>query len=505
MFVRRKRNRSGTTSVQIIEKRGRQNVVVKSVGCARTQESIELLEKQGRQLIAELNPQRSFSFLTTARDRLISEYLSSPAKPTITCIGPELVIGKIFDQIGFGKIPEHLFRDVVLSRLVYPVSKLKTVDYLAYHKRQEIDVSRLYRFLDRFYQRYKDEVERIAYNHTKTIVGEITIVFYDMTTLYFEAEDEDDLRKVGFSKDGKFQHPQIMLGLLVAENAYPIGYDIFEGNTFEGKTLLPIIEKIQAKYGFQNPIIVADSGLLSKENIESLKQLNYRFIIGARIKNETGAIRSSVISKSHALKDGDTFSLDKNSNERLVVGYSIKRAKKDAANRDKALKRLEASIKSGKLTKQHLSTRGYSKFLSLDSNVNISIDYKKIQEDKAWDGLKGYITNTELSNEETISCYQNLWHIEKAFRISKTDLRIRPIFHRKRKRIEAHICIAFAAYTVYKELERILAASNLGISAAKAINLTKTIYQIELTLPDSLLTVTTLNNLDPLQLALLNL
>lgn len=479
--------------------------MVKSIGCARAESSIQRLEEQAQRDIVELRPQRSFDFFTTPRDRLISEYVNSSDKPKITCVGPELVIGKIFDRIGFGKIPEQLFRDVVISRLVYPVSKLKTVDYLAYHKHREIDVSRLYRFLDRFYQRYKDNVEQIAYNHTKTIVSEVTIVFYDMTTLYFETEDEDDLRKIGFSKDGKFQHPQIMLGLLVAENAYPIGYDIFEGNTFEGKTLLPVIEKIQSKYGFQNPVVVADSGLLSKENLEALKQKNYRFIIGARIKNETSTLRSNILSKSRTLRDGDTFSFDKNSNERLVIGYSIKRAKKDAANRDKALKRLEKSLKSGKLTKQHLSTRGYSKFLSLDSDVNISVDHKKVQEDKAWDGLKGYITNTELSNEATISCYQNLWQIEKAFRISKTDLRIRPIFHRKRQRIEAHICIAFAAYTVYKELDRLLTTSNLGISAAKAINLTKTIYKVELTLPDSHSTVTTLNNVDPLQLALLNL
>lgn len=118
----------------------------------------------------------------------------------------------------------------------------------------------------------------------KKIVGEITVLFYDVTTLYFENEDEDDLRKIGFSKDGKFQSPQIMLGLLVGEYGYPIGYDIYEGNSYEGNTLIPILEKFEQKFNLQKPIVIADSGLLSKQNIEELKINNYEFILGARIK-----------------------------------------------------------------------------------------------------------------------------------------------------------------------------------------------------------------------------
>jgi transposase len=152
--------------------------------------------------------------------------------------------------------------------------------------------------LDNLQSLYKDTVEQIAFEYTRKTLKTISVVFYDMTTLYFEAEDEDDLRKVGFSKDGKFQQPQIMLGLLVGEQGLPIGYDIFEGNAFEGHTLLPTLESIKAKYGFGTPTVVADAALLSKDNTQLLQQAGYRFILGARIKNESEKIKKEILKKS---------------------------------------------------------------------------------------------------------------------------------------------------------------------------------------------------------------
>ncbi len=161
-----------------------------------------------------------------------------------------------------------------------------------------------------------------------------------MTTLYFESEDEDDLRKIGFSKDGKFQNPQIMLGLLVGQDGYPIGYDIFEGNTFEGHTLLPTLKKIKAKYGFEKPIVVADAALLSKDNLGNLAKQNYQFIIGGRIKNESDKIKQKILKRAEGLKDGHSFSLKKLDRTRLIITYSDKRQKKDAYNRERGLAKL---------------------------------------------------------------------------------------------------------------------------------------------------------------------
>ena len=318
-------------------------------------------------------------------------------------------------------------------------------------------------------------------------VGEvrISVVFYDMTTLYFETEDEDDLRKIGFSKDGKFQCPQIMVGLLVGEGGYPIGYDIFEGNTFEGKTLVPTLEKIQKKYGFKKPIVVTDAAMLSKNTLQSLIDEKYTFIIGARIKNETEAIKKEILSMRETMRDKDMRTLKREDGTTLVVSLSDKRARKDAHNREKGLKKLQVKVKTGILTKDSITNRGYNKFLSLSQDVSVTIDEDKIKEDLKWDGLKGYVTNTNLSSEKVIEHYSHLWQIEKAFRISKTDLRIRPIYHYKRKRIEAHLCTAFVAYSIWKELERLLLVKGIEMSPRRAGDLTHTMYELQYTLPDS--------------------
>jgi len=222
--------------------------------------------------------------------------------------------------------------------LVYPVSKLKTVDYLYRYQGIVIDVATIYRFLDKLHSTYKAVVENIAFEYTKGILKDITVVFYDMKTLYFESEDEDDLRKIGFSKDGKFRNPQIMLGLLVGQDGYPIGYDIFEGNVFEGKTLLPTLAKIKEKFGFGNPVVIADAAMLSKGNMKALKENGYQFIIGGRIKNENEDIKQEILKNVPMIKSQDAISFNKADGTRLIFSYSDSRQKKDRYNRERGLK-----------------------------------------------------------------------------------------------------------------------------------------------------------------------
>ena len=306
-----------------------------------------------------------------------------------------------------------------------------------------------------------------------------------MTTLYFETEDEDDLRKKGWSKDGKNECPQIMIGLLVGEGGYPIGYDIFQGNTFEGKTFIPTIEKLQKKYGFTKPVVVADAGLLSKDNIKQLQENGYTFIVGGRIKNETNKVKDEILLNAKVKTDNMSFEVKREDGMRLIVTYSEKRSRKDAHNREKGVKKLRERLASGKLTKAHITNRGYNKYLTLSGEVDVSIDESKITTDSVWDGLKGYVTNTELPHKTVVEHYGHLWQIEKAFRISKTDLRIRPIYHYKRRRIEAHICIAFVAYAIWKELERLLYLKGIAMSPKRAGELTHTMYGLVYKLPES--------------------
>ncbi len=290
MFVRKIKNRSGSQSVQVISKKDRKYKVIKSFGSSFDLNKIQELEKEAEIFISNLekNNKNQISLFPVEHkeDSFIKAFIKGVKSSDVINIGPELILGKIFDSIGLNKIEEPIFRHIVLARLTYPVSKLRTTEYLLQHQNISIDVDKIYRFLDKFHKEHKAEVEKIVYEYSKRILGEIRIVFYDMNTLYFEAENEDDLRKIGFSKDGKFQCPQIMLGLLVGENGYPIGYDIFEGNTVEGHTIIPAIEKIQKKYNLPKPMIIADNGLLSKENIKKLEEGKYELILGARIKNE---------------------------------------------------------------------------------------------------------------------------------------------------------------------------------------------------------------------------
>jgi len=482
MFIRKKKNNSGSLSIQIITKIGRKNKLLKTVGCAKTKREEELL-----MLLAKTEMERfqgSQSLFVEHDDLVIESFVNGIANDHLQIIGSELILGKIYREIGFPDdgCPNY-FKNLVLCRLVYPGSKLKTVDYFKQHLNMDVSVYSVYRFLDELNSELKPTIEQISFEHTKKLLkGKIGVIFYDMTTLYFEASQEDDYRIPGFSKDGKHQQPQIMIGLLVSNHGYPIGYQIFEGNTSETKTLIPVLENFQKKFDIGKPIIVADAALLSQKNIDALRESEYEYILGGRLKNETEAIKTKIIALG--VEQGKPKEL-KSKNGRLVVSFSSKRAHNDKKNREKGLNRLEKRIRSGKLSKEHINNRGYNKYLKLTGEVNVSIDYEKYEADGVWDGLKGYITNTSLSKNKVIENYSQLWQVEKAFRISKTDLRIRPIYHRLRNRIEAHICICFSAYAVYKELERLLTKNNIDLSPEKAINEIKEIRQLRYILPKS--------------------
>src|SRR6056297_201562 len=482
MFVRKLKNRSGSSSIQIINKTRGKYKVVKTVGCATTQQEIDHLISLANQEIKKLSKQTHL--FHSEKDELVEEVFSSLTNSSIQTIGPELIYGKIFDYIGFNKINSEIFRHLVIARLAFPLSKLKTIDYLYRYQGVLHDVDAIYRFLDKLNNSLKSKVEQIAYSHTLRVLdGRISVVFYDMTTLHFEASDQDDLRKTGFSKVGKHQHPQIYIGLLVGLGGYAIGYDIYEGGTYEGHTLIPFLRKISKKFNLNKPVVVADAGLLSTDNIKKLEEEEYEYILGARLKNESNKIKKQITQRHYV--DGSLYSIRKDENTRLVINYSDKRAKKDAYNRERGLRRLEKRVKSGRLNKTNINNRGYNKYLKLEGDVSIQIDYEKFHKDKIWDGIKGYITNTKLTDKEVMDNYKNLWHVEKAFRMSKTDLKIRPVYHRLRDRIEAHICISFTAYCIYKELERVLYQEKSTLSLKKAAELTHNMYQITYQLPES--------------------
>ena len=479
MFIRKKKNKSGKTSIQIIDKSRGTYKVAHSVGCASTAEELQVLVHQAQQWLIDHSGQMPIDF---DKEQLSAEKILDSIS-SHRLVGLDLTIGKIFNSIGFDAIKDELFRWLVLYRLIYPKSKLKTTEYLYRYHGVNYDENQIYRYLDKLNKTQKEAIQQISFKHTQQVLNnQISVVFYDVTTVYFEIEKEDELRKTGFSKEGKHQNPQIVLGMLVSIGGYPLAYEIFNGSQFEGQTILPVIEAFKQKYQLERLVVVADSGLLSKSNIELLKEKKYEFIIGARIKSLSQPIKNKILAlKLHAQ---ETALIDKD-DLKLIISYSEKRAQKDAYNRERGLKRLEKHIKKGKLNKTNINNKGYNKYLRIENEIKVSIDYLKYEEDAKWDGLKGYLTNSRLTTKKIIENYNQLWQIEKAFRVAKTDLKVRPIYHRLQKRIEAHICLNFVAYKVYKELERWLTEKKVGLSATQIIEMAANLFEIEIMLPES--------------------
>lgn len=478
MFIRKKKNSSGSISVQVLQKQQGKNILLHSLGSSFDDTEISKLILRAKVWI---NNQSGAELDFDNTELLFSKFMDNIL--SIKPVGTNIILGSIFEEIGFNAIEDDLFRKLVLGRINYPVSKLKLVEHLARYEQYYIDEDTIYRYLDKIAKQYKRQIQQISYNHTVSILGHSPkIVFYDVTTLYFEIEQEDELRKTGFSKDGKHQHPQIVLGLLVSKGGYPLGYEIFEGNKYEGYTMLPILNYFKRVYKLEKIIVIADSGLMSKKNLDNLKANKYTYIIGARIKNENDKLKQEILSLP--LKNNEYKEIIKGQ-DRLIIGYSDARARKDAHNRQRGIAKLEKEIKSGKLTKDNITNKGYKKFLdvTIEGNATIEINKQKIEEDKKWDGLKGYATNTALSIEEVVNNYKELWIIEKAFRINKHDIKIRPIYHRLPKRIEAHICICFAAYKIIKELERQLEDKGYNITANRILEIAQSLNEIEVKIP----------------------
>ena len=486
MFINRSKNKSGTISVRILEKRGRNNVLVRSMGSSRDEKEIERMVDQAKAFIRQQTGSL-YNLFSPPEDTNIDDFIDKISNSQISVVGPEVVFGKLFDHIGYGEVG-GLFRPLVLSRLVAPGSKLKTVDYLWRYNGISYDVSKVYRYLDKLCERdssghdIREQIESITFSHSATTMGGcIDVVFYDISTLYFESADEDDLRRTGYSKDGKFDCPQVLLGLLVTREGLPISYEIFEGDLSEKKTFIPLLKRAQERFGFGKPVVIADSGLLSRKNIATLVEDGYEYILGARIKNENARVKERITGLG--LKDGEAKSVITDDGLRIVVSFTEKRRKRDEFNRNKGMRRLQDKVATGKVKKKHINNRGYNRYLRIEGEATVSIDMDAFENDSVWDGLKGYVTNTSLPDKEVIANYHNLWFIERAFRMNKTDLQIRPMYHRLRNRIEGHICICFCAYVLQLETERMLKNAGSKITVERARELVKTMYAINYTKP----------------------
>jgi len=487
LHIRKKKNSSGSISIQIIDRVNRGYKVIETIACVKNETDLSIYIEVANKRLDELNKQLYPSLFDEEKEEEL-QFLELSNKDLIP-VGDELIYGKIFKRIGCSKLDLEykklkLFKDLVISRLLYPGSKLYLIDYLEYFKKESIDKNEIYRFLDSIYEdSLKSKIERCIFDFTyKKMNQTIAFTFYDVTTLYFESESEDDLRRIGFSKEGKIARPQIQLGLFTTLEGYPLSFEVYEGNKYEGHTLIDILKKFQDKFKFESkPIVVADRGMLNNDNLAYLENNGYKYILAAKTRSISNDLKNRIINLSflndgtiHTLKfnkdipyrDDNDIKQSINVNQRLVLSYSSKRAKKDKYNREKALERLEKKIKTTKsITKKDLKLSYYAKYLNLDDNncnITFNINNQKIIEDEKLDGIKGFITNDfNLTPNEIIEHYNNQYEVERAFRISKTDLKIRPIYHRLETRIKAHILISFVSYAIYKEFDTKLKEKNI--------------------------------------------
>jgi transposase len=484
LFVRKEKNRSGTTSIVIVDKHGGKFKELHTVGIAHTDEEIDALCAKGRQWI---NKHLGIQLLdlegySRKEDEVRAAESVLSNIDSILLNGAKLIIDKVYDSIGFNQIEDETLRQLVVARLCQPMSKMATVEYLKSHFDEDVSLSKIYRYLDKLYNTQQETAQKISVHHTFSVLGgRVEMLFYDVTSLYFESFREDVLRTPGFSKDGKTAETQIILGLLVCENGYPLSYSIFNGSQYESYTMIPMIDDFKHRFGLDDFVVVADSGFMINRNIELLRSGGYKFIVGGRIKKQAGDVLAWIKTLPH--EDNVFHEYKLGNGDRLIVTYSSKRAAKDAHNRNKGIERLRKAYATGKVTKDRICKRGYSKFLKLENDVKVSIDEEKISEDEMWDGLKGYVTNTDMPASEVVAQYSGLWVVERAFRISKGTLETRPIFHFTERRIEAHVCLCFIAYKVYKELERIIHEIKLGMSVDSVLKIAKTVTTIRLRLP----------------------
>jgi len=375
------------------------------------------------------------------------------------------IYGNLFDELEYTNVlPEtkeisRYFRDIVLARIANPTSKRATVEMLEKRFGITLNLDKVYRMMDALDDTAIDRLQEMSYTNTCSLFQKkIDVIFFDCTTLYFETFEEDDFRKNGYSKDLKFNQPQVVLALLVTKEGLPIGYKAYEGNQYEGHTFIPVIQELREKYQLDKVVFVADAGMLSKENlreIESMKDQHIEYIIGARLKNLPHKLQQKILDKKnyHQTSDGmvGRFTYQ---GRHLIVSYSEKRAKKDQYDREKALEKLQHKIAKSKNPKQFLSQYGYKKYLTLEGESSFTINEEKIAESSQWDGLHGIITNCDtMSDKELLEQYNNLWNVEYAFRITKHDLKVRPVYHWKKKRVKAHLAISFAAYSLVRYLE----------------------------------------------------
>ncbi|WP_341760869.1 IS1634 family transposase [Candidatus Tisiphia endosymbiont of Thecophora atra] len=321
------------------------------------------------------------------------------------------------------------------------------------------DLDATYRMMDKLHEQIP-KIKELCFKNTLTLIPnkEISLVFFDVTTLYFESVEIDELRAFGYSKDHRFNTTQLVLALATNEDGLPLGYELFSGNTAEVSTLIKSINSWQAYLKVKDVCFIADRAMFSKANLQALDEGGYRYIVAAKLKTLKKEKKEEILSEENykptVIGNDLTWIADlEHDGKRLITSYKSKRAINDAQERQKILDKINKAIGEFGSTKKLISNSGVKKYTSSENGKSY-IDAEKIEQDALWDGMHGVITNDQtITPHEAIAKYARLWVIEEQFRINKHNLQMRPIFHWTKQRIEAHIAVCYMSFAVLKTIE----------------------------------------------------
>ena len=378
--------------------------------------------------------------------------------------GVHQVGGYVYDQMNFNQLlprkrDAEMLRDLVLTRMVRPDSKRGSLEYLSDQFARDHDLDAIYRMMDKL-QIQIPKIKELCFNSTLSLIPnkEINLVFFDVTTLYFESIEVDELRAFGYSKDHRFNTTQLVLALATNEDGLPLGYELFSGNTAEVITLIKAINSWQSYLKIKDVCFIADRAMFSKANLAALDESGYRYIVAAKLKTLKQEKQQQILSEENYTPTviGNDFAWIadlEHEGKRLITSYKSKRAMNDAKERQNILDKIKKTIGESGSTKKLISNSGVKKYTSSEDNKSY-IDEEKIEQDALWDGIHGIITNDKtIAPQEAIAKYARLWVIEAQFRINKHNLQMRPIFHWTEKRIEAHIAMCYMSFAVLKTIE----------------------------------------------------
>lgn len=448
--IRKTKTASGATAVQVVRYEGKRCIVEKHMGSAHDDEACLVLMDAARRHIEtrQIQPDlftssaESSPLLHVAHTRLIR----------ITHLFARNALHSCARLCGLSSLPEF-YVDLALMRIIEPTSKRRTIEllqrYFDIHYAERTAYRQLPMLLD-----HQAAIEAAAIQTAlKDLKESFSLVLYDVTTLYFESFKEYEFQCSGFSKDNKPQQPQIVIGLLTTRSGFPVMHKVFEGNTFEGHTMLDVVHCFQQRFGDTKPVVVADAAMLSQTNMQQLEVEGYRYIVGARLANTSkhfiNQVHDELSRTDKAMRRFTYESMD--SNVSIVCEFSEARYKKDKREFDKQVNRAQELLRRNEPGRR-------AKFVKKSGQKDKPFMFDEALKAKAEKllGIKGYITNIseqELANAQIITYYRELWHVEQAFRMSKSDLQTRPIFHRAKDAIRAHILICFVALMLGKYLE----------------------------------------------------